>query len=152
MQNLIGKTYSFDYPRSNNIDAPEVYRRRTIIVSSVRDLSKIGHNADAIAKRPKKRRGRWLVTGICLDTRSRRSFYVESMRHSRQETWLTLGLYDATSEDTEPVYRLGCFAPVVGERRFLVDVMRAYREESDNRDLGHCLGVFPVNGQEESAA
>jgi len=136
VKNLIGKTYSFDYPRSNNVDAPEVYRRRTIIVSSVRDLSKIGHNADAIAKRPKKRRGRWLVTGICLDTRSRRSFYVESMRHSRQETWLTLG----------------CFAPVVGERRFLVDVLRAYREESDNRNLDHCLGVFPVNGQEESVA
>ena len=62
----------------------------------------------------------------------------------------TLGLYDPADDVATPVYRFGVF-DVTEDLEFLDDVLRAYREESNNRDLEHRLGVFPINGQETVA-
>ena len=63
---------------------------------------------------------------------------------------VTLGLYDPADDVATPVYRLGVF-DVTEDLEFLDEVIAIYQDESNNRDLEHRLGVFPINGQETVA-
>lgn len=144
----VGQVVSFEYPTLNLIGETTEFRIRTVQVEQIRDISETGLHPTTIQRRPMLRRGRWLIIGTCLDTNERRMFYFEAMRHVQRESWLSLCLYDPTNDD-DPAYRHGMFAPTTSERQFLLKVLRAYSDVSEDRGgLPHALAVFPIEASE----
>lgn len=150
-----GQVISFEYPKSNQVhNRRPHYRRRTIAVTEVRDMSRHGVTLQAIKTRPTLARGRWLVTGTCLETGQERSFYVESMKEKQQQTWLTLGLFDPLAE-SGPVYTDGLYAPTAADRQFLCQVLDRFnlldaeQPPVPDTDDNLILGVFPINDDRE---
>lgn len=142
----VGDVVSFDYPKSNRLNNRRpTYRRWTICVTGVRDVAKSRLSTESFTRRPLLRRGRWLITGICLETCRERSFYLEAMRGRETKTWFTLGLFDPCEESAEPVYALGTYAPTVQDREFLAKVIAKYDSLVESASTWFSLGVFPVS-------
>jgi hypothetical protein len=98
----IGQIARFRYPKSNNLNnLRPIYADRSVLITSVRDVARSGLHPVSLMKRPMKARGRWLITGLCLDTHQERSFYVESMLEHKRDTWLTFGLFDPAEPNIE---------------------------------------------------
>lgn len=145
-----GQVISFEYPKSNQVhNRRPHYRRRTIAVTEVRDMSRHGVTLQAIKTRPALARGRWLVTGTCLETGEERSFYVESMREKQRRTWLTLGLFDPLAE-SGPIFTEGLYAPTAADRQFLCQVLDRFNlidaecSTDSKSESNLILGVFPM--------
>ncbi len=142
----IGEIITFDYPAYNTVDSRKnIWRTRTLLVSGIRDLARKSLHPITIQKRPMTARGRWLITGVCLDCMEERSFYWESMKGNFAATWLTFGLYHPERAEDAPVHQFGVFAPNKRDRLFMRDVLKVYYEETEERiDVDFTLGVFPV--------
>lgn len=142
----IGEIITFEYPAYNSVDSRKnIWRTRTLLVSGIRDLARKSLHPVTIQKRPLTNRGRWLVTGTCLDCFEQRSFYWEAMKGNGAATWLTFGLYNPESEDDVPVHQFGVFAPNKRDRLFMRDVLKFYYDETEDRiDIDFTLGVFPI--------
>jgi hypothetical protein len=142
----IGQIARFRYPKSNNLNnLRPIYADRSVLITSVRDVARSGLHPVSLMKRPMKARGRWLITGLCLDTHQERSFYVESMLEHKRDTWLTFGLFDPAEPNIE-VVRYGIFAPTVTDRRFMASVVGKFNDylESDFENE-FSVAVFPVD-------
>ncbi len=142
----VGEIIHFDYPEQNTCDQPPVYKPRSVLVTEIRDMAKSGYHPETIERRPTLNRGRWLITGICLERYERRMFYWDAARESRRETWLTLGLYDPLDdgENPEPCIRVGKFAPTASQRELLRDAIRKYGKIAEERpEVTHSIGIFP---------
>lgn len=134
---------SFEYPKSNCLNNRRpVYVRRSILVTDVWDMGRRGVAVQTVRLRPMLARGRWLITGTCLDTGQERSFYAESMRDYQRQTWLTLGLFDPLDK-SGPILTRGQFAPTATDRRFLARVLDNFNRLPDVQGSGLILGVFP---------
>lgn len=142
----VGEIITFDYPAYNTVDSRKnIWRTRTLLVSGIRDLARKSLHPVTIQKRPLTNRGRWLITGVCLDCMEERSFYWEAMKGNGAATWLTFGLYNPDRAGDAPVHQFGAFAPNRHDRLFMRDVLKVFYDQTDDRtDLEVTLGVFPV--------
>lgn len=135
---------SFTYPKSNQVNCRQPhFRRRTIYVTKIRDVGQGGLSPVTIKKRPMLNRGRWLITGICLESGQERSFYFEAMQEFQRPTWYTLGLSDPMA-DGGPDYCYGRFAPTAQDRQRMFRIIELYGEsaaEDDDNEM--VIGVFP---------
>jgi hypothetical protein len=113
-------------------------------VTAVRDLCRQPLTPLTIELNPLRRRGRTLLTGIDLELAAERSFYVESMRSFRRDTWLRLGLFDPIDGDSPYWIHPRCFAPIVRDRQLLQMVLDRFSNRvTDRPDIDSVLCVFP---------
>ena len=135
----------FEYPKLNDLrhHAPS-YAPRIVQVKEIRDTCRKALNPATIAHNPTVTRGRWLITGQCLELNRERSFYFESMRHVAKRTFLTLGLFDPIdpSPDRQPIKTYGIFAPCAEDRIYLAKIITDFNGLSD---AVYSLGVFPFD-------
>ena len=141
-----GQVISFHYPKSNQVDNRRpVYSHRTVFVTEVRDVCQGGLSPVTIRKRPYLARGRWLITGVCLDSGQERSFYLESMQERQRQTWYTLGLFDPLEhEQAGPEMTTGRYAPTRSGRDFMAAVIENYNG-TNCPDNCYAVGVFPID-------
>jgi len=143
----VGDVISFDYPKSNRLNNKQPhFKSWTICVTAIRDVRRKRLCPTTISKNPMTNRGRWLVTGYCMESNVERSFYWEAMRGREVQTWLTLGLFDPCSPSNDPIKTYGKFAPTVNDRRFMARQISWFNEAFSNESnvvLNLC--VFPVD-------
>jgi len=80
MQLELNRAYSFLYPRHNFHGVLSQQESRKIVVEEIRDVTTHHLDDRTVEIQPLLRRGRWLITGIDLDKKAERSFYLESMQ------------------------------------------------------------------------
>lgn len=140
-----GQVFVFHYPRSNELEARPAYRRRCILVRSVRLLDQEPLRTITLRMNPLRRRGRTLVTGWDFDARGERSFYLESMREFRRQTWLALALFDPLDDQAGPLWLPWTFAPTATSRLRLAEACRVFGGAADDDGvIEHNLCVAPI--------
>lgn len=142
----IGRLLTFDYPERNLIETAPLWVTRTLLIESIVDTQRDPIDPLAIDCEPYRHRGRWLLTGVDLDLDRERSFYLESMRDFRADTWRQLGLYDPC-ESEPPFYRQGKYPPTRNGIDFMREVIQGFNDITEIRDLPHCVGIYTWNGQ-----
>jgi len=89
----IGQRLVIHYPESTHISAEPEFRRREVIIKSVRDLVRDPLTVEEYCQRTQVRRSRWLVSARDVQLGAWRRFYLGTTREYCRSTPLRLGLF-----------------------------------------------------------
>lgn len=129
---VVGQQVMIYYPTTTSMESRSIfnYKRRSIVIQSVRDLVEAPLTPDEFIHRPYVRRGRWLASAYDCDLNQYRQFYFSSALEFAATSQLRIALYEP--EAIRPAYliyrpfdphradmdRLACLLHRIRDRHF----------------------------------
>ena len=142
-----GDILRFEYPRFNSTNNPHpTFVSRIIRVQEIRDNRQRNLKSATFALDPEIKRGRYLITGICLDRDQKRSFYFESMRNIVINPMLTVGVFDPCEPDQHhPLKTYNTFLDTPENRKWLATVIKLVNELASSRNTDLAAAIFSIS-------